>query len=63
MIIKIKCKGCGAKQTIKRATIKDARKVKKQYSSGKYICGKCKYRIMAKGVAKELVRNLSWRVG
>ena len=57
MVIKIKCKGCGAKQTIKRATIKDARKVKKQYSSGKYICGKCTFKVMARKVAKEIVRS------
>ncbi|MFT5871141.1 MAG: DNA-directed RNA polymerase subunit RPC12/RpoP [Clostridium sp.] len=56
MIVKIKCVECGIKHKVKVTTMKIARKTKKNNKN--YICNKCKFKIMVKGVAKEIVRQL-----
>lgn len=56
MVVKIKCKECGKKHKVKVATIKIARKIKRNNKN--YICNKCKFKIMIKGAAKEIVSRL-----
>ncbi|MBU3126777.1 hypothetical protein [Clostridium tagluense] len=58
MIVKIKCRQCGEKRTIRRATLKDARKTKRLFKN-KCICGKCTFKVMANKAAKEIVRGVT----
>ena len=58
MIIKIKCKQCKGILVLRRSSIKDARKVKRDYRNKNYVCGRCRFGIMANKTAKEIVRGV-----
>jgi hypothetical protein len=58
MILKIKCRQCKGILVLRRSSLKDARKVKRDYRNSNYICGRCRFGIMANKVAKEIVRGV-----
>jgi len=55
MIIKIKCKECRAIWRIKKDTLKEARKTKKDYKG--CLCRTCDFKALANKTAKEIVRG------
>ncbi|WP_291636187.1 hypothetical protein [Clostridium sp.] len=57
MIVKIKCKQCKGILVLRRSCIKDARNVKRDYKNKNYVCGRCKFGIMANKIAKEIVKG------
>ena len=58
MKVKIKCRQCKGILVLRRSSLKDARKVKRDYRNSNYICGRCRFGIMANKVAKEIVRGV-----
>lgn len=56
MIVKIKC-SCGAERVVKKDTLKEARKVKRVYKKGVYVCEKCWFKMMANNTARQIIKE------